>query len=208
LHLQLSPMKFFNIPPVLPLTLRGLVWSLQDKSSIYLTFDDGPHPEITPWVLDVLKKYNLKATFFCVGTNAGKYPKIVNRILAEGHSLGNHTYSHLNGWQYTTEEYVQDVLLCREVFGTNLFRPPFGKITPMQAYTIKKIGFEIIMWNILSYDYDKRLNINDCKKKLTASSGGDIIVFHDSEKAFPNLKELLPEFCSFLNEKRIPGKAL
>jgi peptidoglycan-N-acetylglucosamine deacetylase len=201
-------MKFFNIPPVLPLTLRGLVWSLQDKSSIYLTFDDGPHPEITPWVLDVLKKYNLKATFFCVGTNAGKYPKIVNRILAEGHSLGNHTYSHLNGWQYTTEEYVQDVLLCREVFGTNLFRPPFGKITPMQAYTIKKIGFEIIMWNILSYDYDKRLNINDCKKKLTASSGGDIIVFHDSEKAFPNLKELLPEFCSFLNEKRIPGKAL
>jgi peptidoglycan-N-acetylglucosamine deacetylase len=201
-------MKFFNIPPVLPISLRGLVWSLQDKSSIYLTFDDGPHPEITPWVLDVLKRFNLKATFFCVGTNAGKYPKIVNRILAEGHSLGNHSYSHLNGWQYTTEEYVQDVLLCREVFGTNLFRPPYGKITPMQAYTLKKIGFEIIMWSILSYDFDKELNINDCRKKLNASSGGDIIVFHDSEKAFPNLKELLPEFCRFLNEKRIPGKAL
>src|SRR5690606_11661502 len=157
------------------------IWAFpHSKDSVYLTFDDGPIPEVTPWVLDELKKHNAKATFFCIGKNVQKHPEIFRRIIAEGHSVGNHTFNHLNGWKTETSEYVENVLTCEETFSyvlntppfeggrgdvSNsrlLFRPPYGKITSKQAKILQQKGFNIVMWDILSYDYDATVSEKKC----------------------------------------------
>lgn len=164
---------------------------------VYLTFDDGPHPTITPWVLGELRRFNAEATFFCLGNNVSKYPETYRHISAEGHSIGNHTFQHLNGWKTKTEIYLNDVAAAAQVINSNLFRPPYGKITSVQANrTAKAMGvnnLKIIMWDVLSADFDTGISPGQCAKNVLENvEPGSIVVFHDSEKAFKNLEFALP----------------
>ncbi len=181
----------------------GLTWKILSKTKrLYLTFDDGPHPEITPKVLNILEAYDAKATFFCVGENVNKYKDTYHEILNCGHQTGNHTYHHLNGWKTTTKEYIKDISMCSEQLDSKLFRPPHGKITPRQINMLKKQGFSIVMWSVLTRDYKTNVNKkNLLKKAIKRTQPGSIIVFHDSEKAADNLLYILPPFLEhFANE--------
>lgn len=188
------------------------IWKIPNtKNKVYLTFDDGPIPEITEWVLDLLKKENIKATFFCIGNNIRKHPKIFNRIITENHSVGNHTFNHLNGWKTTTKKYLKNIELCQKDFFNQLpinnqqpllFRPPYGKIKPWQSNLIRKKGFQIIMWDVLSYDFKTTISPEKCLDNVIQNTeNGSIIVFHDSLKAAPNLKHTLPRAIQILKEK-------
>lgn len=190
------------------------LWSMpaSDKT-IYLTFDDGPHPVATPFVLDELKKYNAKATFFCIGKNVIEFPDIYKRIISEGHSVGNHTQHHLNGWKTETNEYLDDVKEASTHIQSNLFRPPYGRLRSVQArgiaYAIKNKSSKIVMWDVLSGDFDEKLSKEKCLKNvLDKTSNGSIIVFHDSEKAFPRVQYALPLFLSDFSHKGFSFKAL
>ena len=164
------------------------------EKKIYLSFDDGPHPEITPWVLDQLKIWNAKATFFCIGKNVAAYPDIYQRILMEGHRTGNHTMNHLNGWKTNTADYFNNILEAEKYIDSKLFRPPYGKLTRFQGKALREAGYKIIMWSLLSADFDTRLNPSDCWELVEKNyRPGSILVFHDSEKAWPRLKVVLPK---------------
>ncbi len=183
------------------------VWNLPAKENeVYLTFDDGPDPEITPWVLDELIKYNALATFFCIGKNVKQYPEVYQQILNEGHATGNHTQNHLNGWQVSTEQYIRDVSEAAKYIRTNLFRPPYGRIKNSQAACIPQAmennNAKIIMWDVLSADFDPSFTPEQCLKNvLQSTSPGSIIVFHDSSKAFKNLAYTLPRVMQHFSEK-------
>lgn len=171
------------------------VWAFSHvKDSVFLTFDDGPIPEVTPWVLDELKKHNAKATFFCIGENVQKYPEIYKRILSEGHSVGNHTFNHLKGINTETSKYIENTLLAEKLIDSKLFRPPYGKITSKQAKILQNKGFKIVMWNVLSYDYDGNISEEKCLQNvLKNTKPGSVVVFHDSLKAEKNLRYVLPK---------------
>jgi len=186
----------------------SLVWEYaSNNKTLYLTFDDGPTPEITNWTLDVLKQYNAKATFFCIGKNVKAYPEIFKRIISEGHSIGNHTYSHLKGWRTKTKAYINNVNKTDAVFNelgidTVLFRPPYGQIKRKQAKQLLQKGYEIIMWKILSVDWDKKITKEKCLTNvIDNTSPGDIIVFHDSFKASQNMQYALPKVLEHFSEK-------
>jgi peptidoglycan-N-acetylglucosamine deacetylase len=178
------------------------VWKIKTKEKkIFLTFDDGPCPETTPWILDTLKKAGAKATFFLIGRNADKYADLADKIQDHGHALGNHTYSHLNGWKTNKEEYINDVLFAETVINSGLFRPPYGKFSPAQ-YRLLKDKFKIIMWDVLSRDYSYRLSRNRCLQiVLGQTKKGSIVVFHDSLKARKNLEYALPRFLEHFAAK-------
>lgn len=179
-----------------------LIWKMKktDTPSLFLSFDDGPHPQITPWVLDLLKKYNAKATFFCVGENVRKYPDVFQRILDEGHAVGNHTHNHLNGWNTRNELWLQNVKQCAEVVDTKLFRPPYGRVSPGQTISLRKQGYRIVMWSILSRDFDQQLDqMESLNAMIQESQDGSIIVFHDSLKAQKNLEYLLPRYLAYFS---------
>ena len=185
------------------------VWDIPNhENKVFLTFDDGPIPEITEWTLEQLKKYDAKATFFCIGNNIEKYPEIFNNIITQGHALGNHTFNHLNGWKNSTEDYIENVKLCQSQITNpksqilNLFRPPYGKIKPSQSRILRKLGYKIIMWDILSYDFDQTITPEKCLDNVLKNLvNGSIIVFHDNVKAEQNLKYALPKTLAFLKEK-------
>lgn len=189
-------MKLLARPPQI---LRGIykdsVWRMnKNEQVIYLTFDDGPIPELTPWVLDVLKQYHVKATFFCVGENIQKYPEIFNRIITEGHQVGNHTYNHIKGWKSNFSDYLKNVEKCQQLTKTNLFRPPYGRITKEQ-YSALKNDYKVVFWDVLTYDYDKFTKPEKClKNSLKYTRNGSIIVFHDNIKAEINIKYALPQY--------------
>jgi peptidoglycan/xylan/chitin deacetylase (PgdA/CDA1 family) len=184
------------------------IWSIpNDKKRVFLTFDDGPTPEITEWVLAQLEDYNAKGTFFCIGNNIEKYPKIFLKTVANGHAIGNHTFNHLNGWKKSTEEYLENANLCQSTIEnqqptiTNLFRPPYGKIKKSQSIQLRKQGFKIIMWDIISYDFDQTTSKEQCLENVLKNiESGSIIVFHDSKKAWQNLEYVLPKTLQFLKE--------
>lgn len=180
------------------------VWKIPNKKNkIYLTFDDGPIPNVTEWVLDFLKNENIKATFFCIGENVQKHPKIFERIKAEGHALGNHTFNHLNGWKTKRNVYLSNFDLCeKEIENSTLFRPPYGKISPLQAKAILKNGKKIIMWDVLSYDFDNKISPQKCLNNVIENTeSGSIVVFHDSLKAEHNLRYTLPRAILYLKDK-------
>lgn len=193
-----------------------LIWDIPNPdNAIFLTFDDGPTPEITPWVLETLKRHNIKATFFCIGDNIRKYPEIFKSIIADGHSVGNHTFNHLKGWKTPTDVYLENIRLCEsQIAGhqrqvTDLFRPPYGKIKLSQAKKIADSGYKIIMWDILTVDYDKNVSRGKCLENATKkAASGSVIVFHDSIKAFQNLEYALPETIRILKEKGFQFKAI
>ncbi|MCO5285357.1 MAG: polysaccharide deacetylase family protein [Chitinophagaceae bacterium] len=171
---------------------------------VYLTFDDGPHPEITPYVLEQLALFQAKATFFCIGEQVEKYPEVYQQILDAGHRTGNHTYSHLNGWKTSDEKYFKDVEKAAAVIKSKLFRPPYGKIRRFQLKIItgERLGLRPVMWHVLSGDFDTSLKPEQCYLNVVKNtSPGSIIVFHDSEKAFPRLKDTLPKALKYLKDK-------
>ncbi len=192
----------YTIPHLLQWIFPNYTWKVKTtKKVVYFTFDDGPHPEITPWVLEQLAIYKAKATFFMVGENIVKHPNIFEQVKLHGHQIGNHTFNHLNGWKTNNDEYFQNVERCQELTETNLFRPPYGRIKNRQAKHISKTH-QIIMWNRLSRDYDINLNIEESLKALKfLPANGTIFVFHDSEKAFDNLKIILPELLQYYQSK-------
>lgn len=185
------------------------VWDIPNhENKVYLTFDDGPIPEITEWTLNKLSEYNAKATFFCIGDNIRKYPEIFKKVIYEGHSIGNHTFNHLNGWKTSTTDYINNTRNCESFFCNEelqtrkLFRPPFGKIKPSQSKKLRKLGYKIIMWDVISYDFDKTISKETCLENVLKNiQPGSVIVFHDSIKAFPNLEFVLPRTLKFLEEK-------
>lgn len=189
---------------ILPILYPSLTWKIKtDDKVVYLTFDDGPHPEATPFVLDTLKSYGAKATFFCVGKNLQLYPEISDRIISEGHQLGNHTFHHLNGWTTNDDLYLESIEQTRSLTrGSDLFRPPYGKIRKSQIRKIQS-RYRIIMWNVLSFDFDNNTTPQQCLQNVISHvKPGSIIVFHDSAKAFDNLKKSLPDALQFLNDRK------
>ncbi|MCC7534274.1 MAG: polysaccharide deacetylase family protein [Bacteroidia bacterium] len=191
-----------RIPAILPLIFPSLLWKVKTKENvIYITFDDGPHPDITPKVLEILNQYNAKATFFCVGENVEKYPETFQLILDANHAVGNHTYNHLKGWKTNTVNYAENINKASKFIGSSLFRPPYGRITIEQIKSVSK-DYKIIMWSVLTRDYEKNLNINKAIRKLcNQTSQGDIVVFHDSRKAEKNMFILLKQVLEFFSKQ-------
>lgn len=187
----------------------SLTWSFSStEKKVYLTFDDGPTPEITNWVLDQLDQFDAKATFFCVGDNISRYPELCHEILQKGHLIANHTQNHLNGWKTSTNAYKDNVEKCQNLISNLshnqqlLFRPPYGKIAPGQVNQLKKIGYKIIMWDVLSADFDSSTSPEQCLNYVIQNvRSGSIVVFHDSRKSFRNLQVALPAILEFLRKK-------
>jgi peptidoglycan/xylan/chitin deacetylase (PgdA/CDA1 family) len=171
----------------------SLLWHMpRDQKKLYLTFDDGPHPESTSFVLDTLESHGAKATFFCIGGNAAKYPELYHRIAAQGHRTGNHTWNHMNGWEFSQYSYLRSALECAAVVKSNLFRPPYGRITKGQTNALLS-RFRIVMWDVLSADWDQRVAPEKCMANVVRNAReGSIVVFHDSAKAFRNVSYALP----------------
>lgn len=185
------------------------IWRKEkDINNIYLTFDDGPIPEITPWILDCLKEKKVKATFFCVGENVSKYPEIFQRILDEGHAVGNHTYNHLKGWATDDQKYFENIEKSNKLIQSNLFRPPYGRASKSQMKKLAKV-YQIIMWDVLTGDYDKKISPEQCYKNcINYSRNGSIIVFHDNIKAIDNVQFALPRSIDYLLQKGFQFKTL
>jgi peptidoglycan/xylan/chitin deacetylase (PgdA/CDA1 family) len=202
-------MYWFKTPKFFKKIYRKCVWNISfPNNTVYITFDDGPIPEITLWVLEVLRENQVKATFFCVGENINKHPEIYKQVLLEGHSVGNHTYNHNNGWKTNDKVYESSVEKAQtemDLYQSNqvkLFRPPYGKLKWNQYQRLLKNGYKIIMWEVLSADFDTSLDPETCLEKLKKNTApGSIIVFHDNVKSFRILKKVLPEYLMFLKQK-------
>ncbi|HEY1870545.1 MAG TPA: polysaccharide deacetylase family protein [Chitinophagaceae bacterium] len=192
-------MKYFvKTPWLLKKIYSSYIWDIPTQEKIiYLTFDDGPHREITPFVLSELRKHNALATFFCIGKNVVAHPEVYKQILDEGHSVGNHTQNHLNGWKTSNDVYMKDIAEAANYIDSNLFRPPYGRITLFQAKNLRAAmkgrKAKIIMWDVLSADFDQNISGEESLQFVVLrSSPGSIVVFHDSEKAFSTLSYVLP----------------
>lgn len=192
---------FVKTPWWLKKLYPSCVWRMRTKAKeLYLTFDDGPHPRATPFVLDVLKQYQAKASFFCIGKNVMAHPDIYQRILSEGHAVGNHTQHHLNGWKTDTATYLSDVNEAARYIGSRLFRPPYGRIRLQQLRRMKE--YNIVMWDVLSGDFDIELSKEKCAHHVLWNAGpGSVVVFHDSEKAFPRLEYALPATLAYFSQQ-------
>ena len=197
---------FIKTPWIVKKCYPRYTWSIPTTGNeIYLTFDDGPHPTITPWVLNQLAAYGAKATFFCIGDNVAKYPDTYRRILAEGHSVGNHTQNHLNGWKVPTPRYIDNIREAAAHIHSSLFRPPYGRIKGAHLPKINRLFHgqaQVIMWDVLSADFDQSFTPEQCLQNvLKHTKPGSVIVFHDSEKAYRNLSYALPKALQQLKEK-------
>ena len=196
-------MYFKTVPGFLRYLLpSNLVWKVNTTDrEIFLTFDDGPIPEVTPWVLDQLDRCQAKATFFCVGDNVRKHPEIYAEIRKRGHSTGNHSFNHLQAWKTPLNEYLANVEKCRQLVDSSLFRPPHGQLTPKISRVLGK-EYRLIMWSILTRDFDSRITPAQCLEiALKNAKPGSIIVFHDSLKAWDRLEYALPRFLDHFTEK-------
>lgn len=203
-------------PFFLPWLYRGLVWRKStDEKALYLTFDDGPVPGPTEFVLDTLRSLHAKATFFCIGDNVRKYPRVFEQVVKDGHTIGNHTFHHLNGWKTPAPAYLDNVRMCDQQMQKNdffsddvrLFRPPYGRITRHQISMLS--NYRIIMWDVLTHDYRSRLHPERClSSSICATRNGSIIVFHDSYKAEKNMRFVLPRFMNHFLDRGFQFKAL
>jgi len=209
----------FRTPFFLPWLYPELVWRADAKEKkLFLTFDDGPVPGHTEFVLETLKTFDAKATFFCIGDNVRKHPTVFAKIIGAGHAIGNHTFNHLKGWNYPTQEYVNNIALCNNQFNSAgiqppssgilpLFRPPYGRIKKDQIKALR--DYKIIMWDVLTHDYAKSYSSEKCLKgSVKATRPGSIVVFHDSMKAERNLTYALPRYLQHFSEKGFSFEAL
>ena len=179
-----------------------------EGKNIYLTFDDGPVPEVTPIVLDLLEEYDAKATFFCVGDNVRKHLDIYNEIIKRGHKVGNHTFHHIKGWNTKDEDYYADIQAANDLIHSNLFRPPYGRITPKQHYHLKK-EYRIILWSVISYDYNRLLTPRRVWRNVRNSvTNNDIVLFHDSIKAKENMLYALKNTLFFFTARGYKFKSI
>ena len=200
-------MKFYFVktPGIFKFIFRNWVWSYtKNEKTIYLTFDDGPTTEVTPWVLYQLNKYRAKATFFCIGKNIAEHPEIFKEILRNEHAIGNHTNNHLNGWKTPANVYLENSkeALKKKVHNSTLFRPPYGKLTLSQSKRLREQGKQIIMWDVLSADFDTKISKEKCLQNvLKNTQNGSIVVFHDSNKAAKKLKFVLPKVLDYFEGK-------
>ena len=184
-----------RIPYFIRLLYRNSIWGMPAGSKkVYLSFDDGPHPEITAFVLDLLRSYEAKASFFCIGENVSRYPDMYRRIINEGHTVGNHTQHHKNGWTTPDKEYLDDIREAQQYIDSDLFRPPYGRVRFSQLRVIRNVmQMKPVMWSVVSGDFDTALSPKACAENVLGTMReGDIIVFHDSEKASERLKYALP----------------
>lgn len=209
-------MYLVKSPHLLKWFYSSLTWNKsRTEKIVYLTFDDGPIPNVTDFVLNTLKTFKIKATFFCIGDNIQKHPQLFERLKSEGHSIGNHTFNHLNGWKTANDRYIENVLTCHELTRSLLFRPPYGRIRRSQIKQLHAIAskvahplplpnpsvpnFDIIMWDVLSADFDIHCSPEQCYQNVIRhTQNGSIIVFHDSLKAFPRLEYALPRVIKYL----------
>lgn len=186
---------------------NAFVWDIPSHDTVYLTFDDGPTQDVTPWVLDQLKRYDARATFFCIGDCIRRNPGIFERLIQEGHTVGNHTYNHLNAWKTDAQTYFDNIGECQQIMAahnatTHLFRPPYGKLRRGQVHRLKSMGYHVIMWDVLSADFDVNLSPTQCAQNvLKHVRPGSVVIFHDSVKASPRLREALPATLKFIMEK-------
>jgi peptidoglycan/xylan/chitin deacetylase (PgdA/CDA1 family) len=202
---------FVRTPGWLKMLYPGCVWDIPEKDkTLYLTFDDGPHPVVTPFVLEELEKYNAKATFFCLGENVLRYPDVYQQILDQGHAVGNHTYDHINGWKSNEEEYVENVMMAGKLINSVLFRPPYGRVkrSQIKSLTVQK-KMKVIMWNIVAGDWvqtnDAGMCFQNIKKKTVE---GDIIVLHDSEKAWKRMSYCLRKILDYYTDRELQFKKI
>ncbi|MDR2425381.1 MAG: polysaccharide deacetylase family protein [Prevotellaceae bacterium] len=193
---------YFSAPNFIRKLFPMLIWSFpSDGNSVYLTFDDGPTEDLTPWVLDKLDEFDAHATFFCLGKNVEQHPEIYKMIVERGHAVGNHSYSHLKGWGASVSSYIQDFDFAAGFIDSNLIRPPYGRLTPTQAKILNE-RYKLIMWDILSRDYSTAISRRGCVKNVIKHLyPGAIVVFHDSLKASRNLKYALPRVLEFIKTK-------
>ncbi len=220
--MTLTPIK---TPLVVKKMFPNYIWDIAtNEKTIFLTFDDGPTPEITNWVLHTLKAYNAKATFFCIGNNIEKYPEIFQNILKEGHAIGNHTHNHIKGWKTKANDYVDNIVQAQNIIRNqiqdseidnrqslivNRFRPPYGQITPKQGKKLLALGYKIIMWDVLSFDWDKNVSEATCFNNVVSkATHGSIIVFHDSVKASKNMYYALPKVLEHFRKQGFSFQAL
>jgi len=216
---------FPRTPAIFMRFFSNYTWRFSlNKKEIYLTFDDGPTPEITNFVLDQLQKHSAKATFFCIGKNIKTHPEIFHQIISDGHSVGNHTNNHLNGWKNNNATFLENTLECENVISSTvenfrnskfkiqnskLFRPPYGKIKKRQAKELRKNNYKIIMWSVLSADFDTTISKEKCLDNvLKNTKNGSIIVFHDSIKAAEKLRFTLPKVLEYYAKKGVVFKAI
>lgn len=203
---------FIKTPWWLKKLWPGCIWDIKTgKKILYLTFDDGPHPVATPFVLEQLKKHNAKGTFFCIGKNVEDYFNLYKKILNEGHTPGNHTYDHLNGWKEKDKSYLENIFKAKQIIDSNLFRPPYGKITKFQLRQLsgEKYKLTTIMWDVVSGDFDKNISGEDCFLNVARNAKpGSIIVFHDSEKSFSKLQYALPKVLEYFSKKDFEFRAV
>lgn len=208
---------FVKTPNIIKRIFPKLIWDISSKNkTIYLTFDDGPTPEVTNWVLKQLNHYNAKATFFCIGKNITNHPDILKNTIQNGHTIGNHTNHHLNNWKVSSKTYIKDVEQTQEILKqqlnidvAKLFRPPYGKIKLKTTKKLQRKGFKIVMWDVLSADFDQSITPEKCLENvINNTTNGSIIVFHDSLKVFDNLKYALPKILEHFSQQGYEFKAL
>ncbi|MBP7273291.1 MAG: polysaccharide deacetylase family protein [Saprospiraceae bacterium] len=196
-------MYLVKTPRVLQSLLPNYLWKMPAaaEKTLYLTFDDGPVPEVTPWVLDQLAQYDAKGTFFCVGENVKRYPEIFQRVVQEGHTVGNHTFNHLNGWDNDNLPYFLNIRQCAKLVASDLFRPPYGKLRLKQMQFLQR-HYQIVMWDVLSGDFDASISKEKCLSNVVQNGkDGSIIVFHDSVKAEHKLRYVLPQALAYFSDK-------
>ena len=200
--MKIAPPKF--IRKMFP----DVIWQIEDERGVYLTFDDGPTPGITEWILATLRRYDAKATFFVLGKNVEMYPDLYAKILADGHRVGNHTYSHQKGWRMSLERYLEDIDFAADIVSSNLFSPPYARITPSQMRMVSQ-RYKIVMWSVISRDYNRKITGERCLKGvLPHIKPGAIILFHDSEKSFANMSYALPKTLERIKELGLKCKAI
>ena len=193
---------FVKIPKIIQLLYPSITWTKQTSANeIWLTFDDGPDPLATPWILKTLQEKEIKATFFLIGEKMEEFPDLVQQIIKEGHSIGNHSYSHMNGWKNKTKNYINDIKKCQKLMPKNfLFRPPYGKITSCQIKKLKKT-YNIILWDIMAYDFKKNIKAYQIKKNILQNiKKGSIIVLHNNQKSYKNLNPILSEVIDSIKD--------
>ncbi|MFT5847689.1 MAG: peptidoglycan/xylan/chitin deacetylase (PgdA/CDA1 family) [Psychroserpens sp.] len=215
--MKIAPVK---TPLVAKKMFPNYIWDIATTNKeLYLTFDDGPTPEITNWTLDTLKQYDAKATFFCIGSNIEKHPTIFENIIKDDHAIGNHTQNHIKGWTTKTKNYLKDVKEAQTIINSKtdnlqssivtLFRPPYGQIKPKQGRKLIALGHKIIMWDVLSFDWEQDLSEEKCLENVVSKSkAGSIIVFHDSVKASKNMMYTLPKVLEVFSKKGYVFKSL
>jgi len=215
--MNITPVK---TPFVAKKIFPNFVWDMATTSkTMYLTFDDGPTPGITHWALNTLKQYHAKATFFCIGKNIENHPDIFEAIINEGHIIGNHTHNHIKGWKTSTKDYLKNIAKTQDIINSkivnqkskikNLFRPPYGQITSKQGKAVIQMGYHIIMWDVLSLDWDRKVSPEKCLSNVIENAtNGSIIVFHDSIKASKNLQYVLPKTLDYFSNEGCVFKSL